>query len=277
MRMIGIALGIAIVTFFTLESFDFDAKPPAKPQPVTPTYTQYMSCQQGEDYSDLAFGNMISGFNSLDIKGLVMSAGHTIVDGDSVGGNDFRWQLFWKDKKSAESFWDKGPSDEFSAWADASRSVMVCDGVGRRDYTFELPGVQPDWGGASEFVSIFRACKYTENGGKSSLSSMYSKFNDFVAKENKDASWHVFSTRAKRGPFDYAVYFHDGENSEAFMEYDFFWVNYLADLDEAAERGAQWVETGGDLQAEFDEIAECNDPATFTSQVLYSMIKPEDT
>ena len=77
------------------------------------------------------------------------------------------------------------------------------------------------------------------------FSSMYSKFNDFVAKENKDASWHVFSTRAKRGPFDYAVYFHDGENSEAFMEYDFFWVNYLADLDEAAERGAQWVETGG--------------------------------
>ncbi len=70
--------------------------------------------------------------------------------------------LFWKDKKSAESFWDKGPSDEFSAWADASRSVMVCDGVGRRDYSFELPGVQPDWGGASEFVSIFRACKYTE-------------------------------------------------------------------------------------------------------------------
>ena len=121
-----------------------------------------------------------------------MAAGHTIVDGDSVGGNDFRWQLFWKDKKSAESFWDKGPSDEFSAWADASRSVMVCDGVGRRDYAFELPGVQPDWGGASEFVSIFRACKYTENGGKNSLSSMYSKFNDFVAKENKDASWHVF-------------------------------------------------------------------------------------
>ena len=37
-----------------------------------------------------------------------MAAGHTIVDGDSVGGNDFRWQLFWKDKKSAESFWDKG-------------------------------------------------------------------------------------------------------------------------------------------------------------------------
>ena len=61
------------------------------------------------------------------------------------------------------------------------------------------------------------------------------------------------------------------------MEYDFFWVNYLADLDEAEERGAQWVETRGDLQAEFDEIAECNDPATFTSQVLYSMIKPEET
>ena len=58
-----------------------------------------MSCQQGDNYSDLAFGNMISGFNSLDIKGLVMAAGHTIVDGDSVGGNDFRWQLFWKDKK----------------------------------------------------------------------------------------------------------------------------------------------------------------------------------
>ena len=50
------------------------------------------------------------------------------------------------------------------------------------------------------------------------------------------------------------------------MEYDFFWVNYLADLDEAAERGAQWVETGGDLQAEFDEIAECNDPATLPAK-----------
>ena len=78
--MIGIALGIAVVTFFTFESFDFDAKPPAKPQPVTPTYTQYMSCQQGDNYSDFAFGNMISGFNSLDIKGLVMAAGHTIVE-----------------------------------------------------------------------------------------------------------------------------------------------------------------------------------------------------
>ena len=48
MRMIGIALGIAVVTFFTFESFD-DAKPPTKPQPVTPTYTQYMSCQQGDN------------------------------------------------------------------------------------------------------------------------------------------------------------------------------------------------------------------------------------
>ena len=41
--------------YFTFESFDFDAKPPTKPQPVTPTYTQYMSCQQGDNYSDFAF------------------------------------------------------------------------------------------------------------------------------------------------------------------------------------------------------------------------------
>ena len=33
-----------------------------------------------------------------------MAAGHTIVDGERVFiVNDFRWQLFWKDKKSAES------------------------------------------------------------------------------------------------------------------------------------------------------------------------------
>ena len=62
---------------------------------------------------------------------------------------------------------------------------MVCDGVGRRDYAFELHGVQPDWGGASEFVSILELVNIQGNGGKNSLSSMYISLMILLLKKIK--------------------------------------------------------------------------------------------
>jgi hypothetical protein len=54
------------------------------------------------------------------------------------------------------------------------------------------------------------------------------------------------------------------------MDYDFYWMNYYENDEEARARLNAWVETGGDLQEKFDEFSTCEQNLIYSnSYVLY--------
>jgi|TARA_B100001063_G_C16730228_1_gene538863 hypothetical protein len=286
MKFVGNILGVVIVGLFFYLSVDLDSKNTTPVKPKTPTYSQFMTCDIGENWSNVNV--MMDEWNNMAVDGMSFALGHRIYEGsaEAVGSNQVSWQLFWDTKQKADKFWKSGPSDDFKAWADKHRSVMSCDGEGRRNYAVDLPrpqNKQGEWDGDTELVSVIYQCKYTvtaedgtvtpmedKEGGKSALKAMYSEFMDYVDEQDKNASWHIWSKSGKRGPYNFGVYTHSGENPDPYMDYDFYWMNYYENDEEARARLNAWVETGGDLQEKFDEFSTCEQNLIYSnSYVLY--------
>ena len=286
MKFVGNIFALAFVVFLGYVSIDFDAKDPASVKPKTPTYSQFMTCDIGENWSNVNV--MMDDWNNMEVDGMSFALGHSIYEGSAEGinSNQVSWQLFWDSKQKADKFWNAGPTDEFKAWADKYRSVMSCDGEGRRNYDVDLPRPQEkqgEWDGDTELVSVVYQCNFTvtsEDGtvipmedkeeGKNLLRALYSEFLSYVDEQDKNASWHVWSKSGKRGPYNFGVYTHNGENPDPYMDYDFYWMNYYENDAEARGRLNAWLETGGDLQEKFDEISTCEQNLIYSnSYVLY--------
>ena len=291
MKLIENIFAIALVAFIAYMGIDFNAKEDVPVKPKTPTFSQFMTCEIGENWSNRFV--MVDEWNDMKVSGMSGSLGHRVYAGDD-GANDgtVSWQLFWDSKQKADAFWNAGPTDEFKAWADRHRSVMHCDGEGRRNYDVDLPrpqNKQGDWDGDTVLVSVAYQCKFTttdEDGvvtpmedkeeGKRQMRALYGEFMDYVDVQDKNASWHIWSKTGKRGPYNFGVYTHNGENPEQFMEYDFYWMNYYETDEEARGRLAAWVETGADLQAKFDEFSTCEESLIYSnSYVLYPDLSDE--
>ena len=279
MKLLENIFAIALVAFLAYLSIDFNSKDDV-PKPKTPTFSQFMTCDIGENWSNVNM--MIDEWNDMEISGMTGALGHRVYEGNAAGANDNQvsWQLFWDTKESADNFWNAGPTPEFKKWADKHRSVMVCDGEGRRNYDVDLPrdDLEQEWDGDGQFVSVVYQCNFTsvaEDGtvvpmedkaeGKRLMKALYAEFMQYVDEEDKNASWHVWSKDGKRGPYSFGVYTHNGENPEPYMDYDFYWMNYYENDAEAKARLERWIETGGDLQAKFDEFSTCEESLIYTN------------
>mgnify|MGYP001283297364 CR=1 FL=1 len=295
MKLIANVLSVGLLVALGYLFIDFDAKKPVPAAPKTPKFSQFMTCTMGENWSNENVNIMMDEWNDMNVNGMSFALGHQVIEGDAPVANDnqISWQLFWDNQSKAESFWKAGPSKEFKVWADKHRSVMYCDGEGRRNYDVDLPRPrekQGDWDGDTELVSVVYQCNFTvkdEEGnsvpmedkadGEMQLKAMYSEFLDYVDQREADASWHIWSTTGKRGPYNFGVYTHNGENPDPYMDYDFYWMNYYETVTEAKDRLADWVNTGSDLQAKFDEFSTCEEDLIYTnSYVLYPDLDVEE-
>ncbi len=290
MKLLENIFAIALVAFLAYVGIDFNAKEDVPVKPKTPTFSQFMTCETGENWSNVNM--MMDEWNNMKVSGMSFALGHRVYEGGDASDNQVLWQLFWDSKQKADAFWNAGPTEEFKAWADKHRSVMHCDGEGRRNYDVDLPrpqNKQGEWDGDTVLVSVAYQCKFTttdEDGvvtpmedkeeGKRQMQALYSEFMDYVDVQDKNASWHIWSKSGKRGPYNFGVYTHSGENPEQFMEYDFYWMNYYETDEEARGRLAAWVETGADLQAKFDEFSTCEESLIYSnSYVLYPDLSDE--
>ena len=293
MKVIGNILSVAVVLAVGYLFIDLDPKKPVEPK--DPKFSQFMTCTMGEDWSDANVNAMMDEWNDMDVSGMSFALGHQVIEGEApvAGENQISWQLFWDNQSKANTFWNAGPSDKFKAWSDKYRSVMYCDGEGRRNYDVDLPrprNKRGEWDGDTELVSVIYQCKYAvtdEEGnsvpmedkadGKAQLDAMYADFLDYVDDREANASWHIWSVTGKRGPYNFAVYTHNGENPDPYMDYDFYWMNYYETVDEAKARLADWVDTGADLQAKFDEFTTCEEDLIYTnSYILYPDLDVEE-
>ena len=101
MKFVGNIFALAFVVFLGYVSIDFDAKDPASVKPKTPTYSQFMTCDIGENWSTIPFftgGTLLPGFVFFrltdEIAFLVIGMGITffigIIPGTKWGLNMVR-------------------------------------------------------------------------------------------------------------------------------------------------------------------------------------------
>ena len=82
-------------------------------------------------------------------------------------------------------------------------------------------------------------------------------------------AFNEYALAEEREPFGYAVYFHNGDNPEPYINYDFFWMNYYYNHEDAQAAYARFGEEGSDIQAMFDAAANCEGPNPSDSYQFY--------
>ena len=122
MKLIENIFAIALVAFIAYMGIDFNAKEDVPVKPKTPTFSQFMTCETGENWSNVNV--MMDEWNDMNVNGMSFALGHRVYEGGDATDNQVLWQLFWDSKQKADTFWNAGPTDEFKAWADRHRSVM---------------------------------------------------------------------------------------------------------------------------------------------------------
>ena len=118
MKFVGNIIAVAFLVFLGYLSIDFSAKEAGTVNTKTPTYSQFMTCDIGENWSNV--NEMMDDWNNMEVDGMSFALGHMIYEGDANGinSNQVSWQLFWDSKQKADKFWGAGPTQEFKAWAD---------------------------------------------------------------------------------------------------------------------------------------------------------------
>ena len=225
----------------------------------SPPFSEYLTCTPGPDFNDANARKMVDAWNDLEFaEGFGFAAGHAPLEQSSLGGdNKVYWQLFWTDKDAADAAWAAGPSEEFAAWSQEYESVLTCDGENRRGYDWYWPlGEEANWDRPTEWVTYGHYCKYTDENGFENLKKAVGAFNEYALAEERE-------------PFGYAVYFHNGDNPEPYINYDFFWMNYYYNHEDAQAAYARFGEEGSDIQAMFDAAANCEGPNPSNSYQFY--------
>ena len=236
----------------------------AEPTEQEPMFSEYLTCTPGSNFNADNVRAMIRDWNQLDLSNLIYAAGHAPVAESSLGGEGkVYWQLFWESKEVGDEAWSQPPSEEFAAWGEKYADVLTCDGDGRRGYDAYW-GRDNDrsgeWADNSQWVTYAHYCKFTENGNLESLGAAAEAFNEYVDN----------SETGDDGPFTFAVYLHNGDNPEVYSQYDFFWMNYYQNNEDAQASYARFAENGGEMQAQFDAISNCEGPYPSNSyQFLY--------
>tara|TARA_E500000331_G_scaffold269031_1_gene260435 strand:+ start:5959 stop:6756 length:798 start_codon:yes stop_codon:yes gene_type:complete len=218
-------------------------------------FSEYLTCTPGINFTNDSVRSMITEWNALELdESLYFAAGHAPLSETSLGGSGkVYWQLFWESKEDANEAWTEGPSEEFLAWGEKFQDVLVCDGDGRRGYDVYWGRENDrsgDWEDESQWVTYAHYCKYTSLGDIEALGSSMVEFNKYLDDvESVDD-----------GPFTFGVFLHNSDNKEPYINYDFFWMNYYQNHDDAMASYERYEQTGSEMQATFDEFSVCEGP-----------------
>ena len=247
-------LSILVSFLFLVGCSDSQEEPEAAAeQEQGPPFSEYMTCTPGTNFNDATVRMMVDEWNDLALdESLFYAAGHAPLLQESLGGEGkVYWQLFWDSKEAADAAWASGPSEEFAAWAEKHQSVLTCDGENRRGYDAYFPNAENDnWGEPSvQWVTYGHYCKFNDEDGLKKLSEGVEAFNAYLDNQGDDVA-----------PYRYAVYMHNGDNPEPYASYDFFWMNYYKNHDDAQASYERFANEGASVQAMFDASATCEGP-----------------
>lgn len=218
-------------------------------------YSEYLTCTPGNNFTPESVRAMITEWNQLDLDdSLYFAAGHApLTESTLAGSGKVSWQLFWQSKEDATQAWSEDPSEEFLAWGEKFQDVLTCDGDGRRGYDVYW-GRDNDrsgeWEDNTQWVTYAHYCKFNEAGSFEALSSAAQEFNIYL--DNVESGTD--------GPFTFGVYLHNNDNPEPYINYDFFWMNYYQNHDDAQASYERFAQTGTEMQATFDSFSECEGP-----------------
>ena len=247
-------LSILVSFLFLVGCSDSQEEPEAATKEEQgPPFSEYMTCTPGTGFNDNTARMMVDEWNDLALdESLFYAAGHAPLLEESLGGEGkVYWQLFWDSKEAADAAWASGPSEEFAAWAEKHQSVLTCDGENRRGYDAYFPnGDNDNWGEPSvQWVTYGHYCKFNDEDGLEKLKEGVEAFNAYLDNQGDDVA-----------PYRYAVYMHNGDNPEPYASYDFFWMNYYKNHDDAQTSYERFANEGANVQAMFDASATCEGP-----------------
>ncbi len=232
---------------------------------VTPTsYTEYLQCEFGENYSPEAFQTFLADWNAeiseLPDRG-VRAFGYMPRDWSS-DAFDGIWVLRWPNVDDRNAGWkDYADSGAQARLRAAHPDLIECapeNELGMFAFDTYSRRTAPDtWTQeTSPYAITMQICAMNDDRPLSDL-------RDFVTTsylpylDEADA-------RLEGNTYWYQVAVMDEENSvgrpsTASMPFDFVWMNYWNSAEEEGTSMADWGVNGVEMQAQFDELATCQD------------------
>jgi len=229
-------------------------------------YIEYVWVNAGENNSPETFSGFVADWNGeMDAQGSSISA-FAYLPTQENDNWDGLWVNAFPNKAARNEAWaryaEAGTEDRL---ASAHPGVIepVGETYGDNAYGFyrfdpgELPtpamspSVGPD---QTPYAVGALFCSFNDGQGWEELSAAIS--GSYVP-------W-LASLEGMETGYAFAIEVPDFETDQ----FDYLWKNIHQTADGAAAGGAAWAETGGDVQATFDEIATCTEPSYSTAYVL---------
>ena len=89
MKLIENIFAIALVAFIAYMGIDFNAKEDVPVKPKTPTFSQFMTCETGENWSNVNM--MMDEWNDMKVSGMSFALGHRVYEGGDAADNEVLW------------------------------------------------------------------------------------------------------------------------------------------------------------------------------------------
>tara|TARA_B100001093_G_scaffold485457_1_gene519826 strand:+ start:88 stop:936 length:849 start_codon:yes stop_codon:yes gene_type:complete len=234
-------------------------------------YIDYLWARNGDSYSPEAFWNYTEDWiEEANATGVAYSS-FGYVPAEPNENFDGIWAVSWKSKALRDEAWDKwlarGSSKKL---ASANPDTITLGGEEYEHvygfYAFrprELSNPWDDIGPEQDPYNVdIMFCNFNAGQGFENLREViagdFSPWLDSYEAANPDASYN-FSIEVPSYQPDPA--------------FDYIWKNIHRNSAQADAGNAAWVESGGDIQAKFDTIADCQPPARFAG---YSFVNDDE-
>ena len=232
----------------------------------TPTgYNEYIWCVNGENFSEEAYAARTAYWvNAVNELGMQSLRAIDLTPSDWQSENFERVTLLmWADKAERDAGWaayleagvEAAMNEEFP-------DVEICGGenwanvYGHDKYAPRPATVSWDAETHPAALAGYQFCSFTEGSGPAQLREIVR--DDFIP--------YVDAYEADNGPTTYtfgvlvpqfemaAVERHE----DVPMDVDFVWLNFWGDPAERNASDDTWAEKGAEIQAAFDEVADCS-------------------
>jgi hypothetical protein len=229
-------------------------------------YNEYMWCQHGPNYSsDSHKALMVDWTERVNALGM-SELGHSTLTTVGQGSEEFDSivVLRWADKEARDTGWAAYKANDVDASLQADHpGVIACGGDEMQQYLWSFnryqrpASVQWDREKNPQARVGYRFCSY--NSGKS--------VEDLLEVVRGPFAEYLDSYESSNGPSSYSYGYLDPDfdpstapRSEGVpVDYDFSWMNFWGDPNEQVPSDSLWIDQGKDIQASFDEVAECSE------------------
>ena len=234
-------------------------------------YIDYLWARNGDSYSPEAFWNYTEDWiEEANATGVAYSS-FGYVPAEPNENFDGIWAVSWRSKALRDEAWDKWlASGSTKKLASAHPDTITLGGDEYENvygfYAFrprELSNPWDDIGPEQDPYNVdIMFCSFNDGQGFENLREViagdFSPWLDSYEVTNPDTSYN-FSIEVPSYQPD--------------PPFDYIWKNIHRNSAQADAGNAAWVESGGDIQAKFDTIADCQPPARFAG---YSFVNDDD-